>query len=221
MTNSAKHSLSQRISALRSLYKNWRVPTVTEIAEETEDPFQVLVSTVISARTKDETTEQASRRLFKLAPDPRKMLTLKTREIERAIFPAGFYRTKARHILALCRTLVEKFGGRVPDTIEELVTLAGVGRKTANLVVTLAFGKPGICVDTHVHRISNRWGLVKTKSPAETEKALRKSLPRKYWITYNDLLVAFGQNLCRPLSPHCSRCPIEDSCAKVGVASAR
>jgi endonuclease-3 len=149
------------------------------------------------------------------------MLGLTPGRIERAIFPVGFYRTKARTVLALCRELLDRFQGRVPDTIEALLTLPGVGRKTANLVVTMGFGRPGICVDTHVHRISNRLGYVRTRTPEETETALRAKLPQRYWIGYNDLLVAFGQNVCTPVSPRCSTCPVRRLCRRVGVAASR
>lgn len=185
------------------------------------DPFTTLVSCLLSLRTKDATTRVASERLFRLARDPRAMLRLSIRTIERAIYPVGFYRTKARTIRELCGTLLERYGGRVPDDLDELLKIKGVGRKTANLVVTLAFRKDGICVDTHVHRISNRWGYVNTKTPVETEMALRERLPRKHWQTYNDLLVSFGQNLCHPTSPWCSRCPVDDVCAHVGVTRSR
>ena len=196
--------------------------------ESGNDPFHVLISCLLSLRTKDEVTEAASRRLFALAQghfgkrtfskvSPQALLTLPIKTIEKAIYPVGFYHTKARTIHHVCRELIRRFHGKVPDSLEELLSLRGVGRKTANLVVTLAFNKPGICVDTHVHRISNRLGYVKTKTPEETEMALRKKLPPRYWIEFNDLLVPFGQNLCRPISPFCSRCPIERYCAKVAV----
>jgi endonuclease-3 len=149
------------------------------------------------------------------------MLRLSAGRIEHAIFPVGFYRTKARVILGVCRDLLERFGGRVPSTIDELLTLKGVGRKTANLVVTLGFGRPGICVDVHVHRISNRLGYVRSRTPEETETALRARLPRRYWIGYNDLLVAFGQNVCLPVSPRCSVCPVSPVCPRVGVTRSR
>jgi len=149
------------------------------------------------------------------------MRTLSPRRIERLIYPVGFYRTKARVILGICRDLLARFGGRVPDEIDDLLTLKGVGRKTANLVVTMGYGKPGICVDTHVHRISNRLGYVRTRTPEETEMALRTKLPPRYWIGYNDLLVAFGQNVCTPISPRCSMCPVRSLCRRVGVRSAR
>lgn len=191
------------------------------MAEQARDPFRVLIACLLSLRTKDETTGPASRRLFALADTPQAMLRLTPDQIERAIFPVGFYRTKARGLLRVCRELIERFGGAVPDTIDELLTLHGVGRKTANLVVTQGFNKPGICVDVHVHRISNRLGYVKTKTPAETEAALRATLPRRYWIGYNDLLVSFGQNVCLPVSPRCSRCPISATCPRVGVTRSR
>ncbi len=149
------------------------------------------------------------------------MRELPALEIERLIYPVGFYRTKARVLLGLCHDLLERFGGRVPDDIDALLTLKGVGRKTANLVVTMGYGKPGICVDTHVHRISNRLGYVRTRDPEATEMALRTRLPRRYWISYNNLLVAFGQNVCTPISPRCSACPVSALCRKVGVTSAR
>jgi endonuclease III len=149
------------------------------------------------------------------------MAKLPVRTIERAIYPVGFYRTKARVILQICRDLLDRFGGDVPDEIDQLLTLKGVGRKTANLVVTLGFNKPGICVDTHVHRISNRLGYVKTRTPDETEVALRAKLPRRYWIGFNDLLVAFGQNVCAPVSPKCSGCPVRALCPRIGVTASR
>ncbi|HET7876782.1 MAG TPA: endonuclease III [Methylomirabilota bacterium] len=199
----------------------WRATALAEVANRSRDPFRVLIACLLSLRTKDETTGPAAERLFALADTPEQMLTLTPRQIERAIFPVGFYRTKARVILGVCRDLLARFGGRVPDTIDLLLTLKGVGRKTANLVVTQGFGKPGICVDIHVHRISNRLGYVRTKTPEQTETALRRRLPRRYWIGYNDLLVAFGQNLCLPVSPRCSQCPVRAWCRRVGVTRSR
>jgi endonuclease-3 len=181
----------------------------------------VLVACLLSLRTQDTTTGPAAERLFALADTPAAMVGLTPRAIERAIYPVGFYRTKARVILALCRDLLDRFGGRVPDDIDTLLTLKGVGRKTANLVVTIGFGKPGICVDTHVHRISNRLGYVRTRRADETEAALRAKLPRRYWIGFNDLLVSFGQNVCTPISPRCSTCPVHLLCRRVGVTSSR
>jgi len=181
----------------------------------------VLVACILSLRTQDTTTGPAAARLFALADTPRAMLELSARRIERAIYPVGFYRTKARVILGLCRDLLARFDGRVPDDIDALLTLKGVGRKTANLVVTMGFDKPGICVDTHVHRISNRLGYVRTRTPDETETALRAKLPPRYWIGYNDLLVTFGQNVCAPVSPKCSACPVASLCRRVGVRTSR
>ena len=213
--------IHQAIHILRREVPKWRKPIVTEVAETSHSPFHVLISCILSLRTQDTTTAQASRRLFDLADTQEKMLKLSAKKIEKAIFPVGFYRTKAKAIRQICRSLIEKYGGKVPDEIDELLKLQGVGRKTANLVVTLGYRKPGICVDTHVHRISNRWGYIRTKNPKETEYALRKKLPKRYWIEYNDLLVTFGQNLCKPISPLCSQCPLDKYCDKVGVTISR
>ena len=188
------------------------------MAETYESPFRVLISCILSLRTQDATTAQASHRLFALADTPESMVKLTTQKIAKVIYPVGFYRTKAKVIREVCRVLIRDYSGRVPDDIDELLKLKGVGRKTANLVVTLGYRKPGICVDTHVHRISNRWGYVKTATPEKTEFALREKLPKSYWIEYNDLLVSFGQHLCRPISPVCSQCPVPKYCARVGVA---
>jgi endonuclease-3 len=202
--------------------RQWEEPVVGVVARESNrDPFRILISCLLSLRTKDKTTNEASARLFALAHQPATMLTLPLRKIERAIYPVGFYRTKAKSIHAICRRLLEFYGGTVPDSIEELVTLSGVGRKTANLVVTVAYGRPGICVDIHVHRISNRWGYVRTKTPEETEQALRRKLPATHWITFNDLLVPYGQNLCQPVSPFCSQCKLIEYCDRVGVTRSR
>jgi endonuclease-3 len=198
----------------------WREPIVTRISRE-RSPFKVLVSCILSLRTQDATTERASERLFALADTPRALADLPAKRIERAIYPVGFYRTKARTLRAISRILLERWDGETPSEIDDLLTLPGVGRKTANLVVTYGYGKPGICVDTHVHRIANRWGYVATRSPNETEMALRAKLPRRYWIPLNDLLVTYGQNLCKPISPHCSRCDISRWCARVGVGKSR
>ena len=211
-------TIAQVIRVLRRAVRQWREPVVGYYKE---DPFTTLISCLLSLRTKDETTRGASKRLFRLARTPAQMLRLSTGHIERAIYPVGFYHTKARTIHTVCHTLLERYRGRVPDTLEELLTIKGIGRKTANLVITLAFQKDGICVDTHVHRISNRWGYVRTKTPEQTEMALRRKLPRRYWQMYNDLLVTFGQHLCHPTSPWCSRCPVARGCAKVGVTHSR
>ena len=202
--------------------RQWQEPVVGVVARlSARDPFRILISCLLSLRTKDKTTSEASARLFALAHTPAGLLKLPLKKIERAIYPVGFYRTKAKSIHAICRRLLDVYGGTVPDSIEELLTLSGVGRKTANLVVTVGYKKPGICVDIHVHRISNRWGYVKTKTPEETEQALREKLPKPYWITFNDLLVPYGQNLCQPVSPLCSRCKLTEYRERVGVAKSR
>ncbi len=213
--------IHQAIRILRREVPKWQTPIVTLVAENSESPFQVLISCILSLRTQDTTTAQATRRLFALADEPQTMARLSTKKIEKAIYPVGFYHTKAKNIRDICRTLIKEYSGEVPDEIDELLKLKGVGRKTANLVVTLGYRKPGICVDTHVHRISNRWGYVRTKNPKETEFALRAKLPQQYWLDYNDLLVTFGQHLCRPISPMCSQCPVRRYCARIGVTISR
>jgi endonuclease-3 len=217
----ARAEITPVLAILRREAPAWGAPAVTSIADSTGDPFRVLVSTILSLRTKDETTAAAARRLFARAATPHAMLRLRATTIARLIYPVGFYRTKARAIRAVCRALLDRFGGAVPRDLDALLTLQGVGRKTANLVLTLGFRAPGICVDTHVHRISNRLGYVRTRTPNETEQALRRKLPAEHWIEINDLLVAFGQRLCRPISPHCSRCPVAPYCARRGVTSSR
>jgi endonuclease-3 len=201
--------------------KKEKLPIVSDLAEKKSDPFQILISTLLSLRTKDEVTEVATQRLFTLASTPSEMLKLSEDQIINAIYPVGFYRNKTKTILHVCRELIEKYNSHVPDTIEELLTLKGIGRKTANLVVTLGYNGKGICVDTHVHRISNRLGYVKTKTPEETEFTLRKKLPNQYWTIYNTIMVAFGRNICRPVSPLCSKCPVSDYCDKAGVTRSR
>jgi len=215
-----ENDIHEVMEILKKEYRKWNQPIVTEIAR-LKDPFKVLISTVISLRTKDEVTREAAERLFRMANNPRDMLLLEASEIEKAIYPAGFYRTKAQNIREICRLLLEEKDGLVPDDLEELLKFPGVGRKTANLVITLGYGKSGICVDTHVHRISNRLGYVNTKSPEKTEFALREKLPEVYWIEYNDLLVTYGQNICTPVSPFCSRCALSSLCDRVGVARHR
>ncbi len=209
------------VRTLKREVERWDPTAVGQVAEDSHDPFRILISCLLSLRTKDEVTGGASARLFRLADTPATMLQLRERTIARLIYPVGFYRTKAKVIRGVCRSLIVEYEGRVPDDIDELLKLKGVGRKTANLVVSVGYGKPGICVDTHVHRISNRWGYVKTRTPEETEQALRRKLPRRYWIVFNDLLVSFGQNVCKPISPLCSRCPVERYCAKVRVTRSR
>ena len=214
-------TLDTALKILKKEIKKFKIPIVGVVAESTHDPFKVLISTMLSLRTKDVTTAAASEKLFSLAGTPREMLRLSARTIERAIYPVGFYRTKAKSIRETCGLLLHKYGGSVPNSMEELLTLRGVGRKTANLVLTLGFNKYGICVDTHVHRITNRWGYIRTKSPEETEYALRLKLPRKHWKVINDLLVTYGQNLCSPVSPRCSVCKIYGYCRRVGVGKHR
>jgi endonuclease III len=209
------------IAILTELVKQWQTPAVTIVSQREGDPFKVLISCILSLRTQDRTTGPASERLFALASTPQALANLPIEQIEQAIYPVGFYHTKAAQIKELSKELIRRYEGRVPDAIDELLSFKGVGRKTANLVVTLGFKKPGICVDTHVHRICNRWGYVRTKTPEETEFALRASLPGEYWLLINDLLVTFGQNLCKPVSPFCSRCPLAVFCDRVGVTKSR
>ena len=208
------------VTILKRENKKYIVPIVT-IVSMTKSPFMVLISCILSLRTKDKVTAEASNRLFKLADNPQKMLGLSIKNIEKAIYPVGFYKTKAKRIKEICRVLLDDYEGVVPNEIDELLKLNGVGRKTANLTVTLGYGRLGICVDTHVHRISNRLGLVKTKTPEQTEFALRKKLPQKHWLFYNDLLVTYGQNLCVPISPWCRKCKIFKYCKRVGVKKSR
>ena len=195
------------------------LPAVEKISvSQQEDPFQVLIATLLSARTQDRTTLAASTRLFKVARTPRSMAKLSVKQIERLIYPVSFYRHKARHVKAACRMLVEQFGGKVPGTMEELLTLPGVGRKTANLVLILGFNsQQNICVDTHVHRISNRLGWVRTRMPEETEHALYQATDRRWWPLINLYLVTWGQNVCRPVYPRCGNCALAALCPKIGV----
>jgi len=213
-------NITKAITRIRKAVKAWKTPAVTIVARD-RDPFKVLISCILSLRTQDKATGEASARLFALGDTPDSILNLSAAKIEKAIYPVGFYRNKAKSILGICRMLIEDYGGKTPDEIDELLKLPGVGRKTANLVVTIGHGKPGICVDTHVHRITNRWGYVSTKTPEKTEFALREKLPRKHWIEINDLLVTFGQNLCKPISPICSECTIYEFCDRVGVTKSR
>ena len=217
MTKKNAFDIDRFVATIESNYRQWNPPIITFIASRGATPFEVLVSTLLSLRTKDEVTGVAAQRLLAVARTPEAMLKLTPREIEKCIYPVGFYPTKAGRLLSISRILLDRYGGKVPDTLEELTALPGVGRKTANLVLAEGFKIPAICVDTHVHRISNRIGYVKTKNPDKTELALRKKLPKKHWGRYNELLVAFGQVLCRPISPFCSRCPVADMCPKIGV----
>ena len=210
------------MKALKKAFDSYgNVPIITLIASQNKSPFQVLIGTILSARTKDETTAEACTRLFKKTPTVQKLAKLSESEIAELIYPVGFYKTKARHIVATADMLLKEYNGEVPDTMELLLTLPGVGRKTANLVLGEAFKKQAICVDTHVHRISNLLGLLKTKTPHETEQALATVLPKKHWILYNTYLVAHGQTICRPTSPICSQCQVRDFCQRVGVERSR
>jgi len=188
---------------------------------QARDPFKVLISCILSLRTQDKTTGEASERLYKIASDAKKLARLPVNKIEKAIYPVGFYKVKAERIKEIANIIIKEYSSKVPDEIDELLKFKGVGRKTANLVVTLGYKKPGICVDTHVHRITNRWGYVETGTPDKTEFALRSKLPQKYWLEINGLLVSFGQGICKPISPICSQCKIERYCDKVGVEKYR
>lgn len=197
------------------------MPIVSHLAEDQRDPFMILISTLLSLRTKDEVTAVATERLFSLASTPEEMLKVSQAKIAKTIYPVGFYHVKARTIHGVCRDLIKRFNSQVPDDLDELLSIKGVGRKTANLVVSLAYGKEGICVDTHVHRISNRLGYVQTKTPDETEFALRGKLPHKHWIIYNTIMVAFGRKTCKPVSPLCTKCPVSKYCDRIGVNLSR
>ena len=210
--------IHQVVRILKHEIRRWPVPA---LAKYVETPFTVLIACILSLRTQDRTTLAASDRLFAIAATPGSMLAVPVRKVERVIYPVSFYRTKARTIHAICEQLLSRYDGEVPSDLDELLALPGVGRKTANIVVTLGFEKPGIAVDTHVHRISNRLGYVRTRSPEKTEMSLRRKLPPRYWIVFNDLLVAYGQNLCKPVSPHCSTCKIAIYCNRVGVRTSR
>jgi endonuclease III len=204
---------------LKRAYAGQQAPVIELIKAQSDDPFRILVGTILSARTQDATTAAACRRLFAVVQSPSDLRGLSVPAIAGLIYPVGFYRTKAAHLKQLPDVLDAKFGGRIPETIDALCTLPGVGRKTANLVVSVAFDKPGICVDIHVHRISNRLGLVRTTTPLATEMALRALLPRRYWKAWNRHLVSFGQTVCRPVNPRCGTCPLRAYCERVGVAS--
>ncbi len=205
------------IEILKKHYESWEAPVVTLVAQHTNDPFRVLICALLSTRTKDETTAKVCQKFFKKVKTPEDILKLSTEQLEELIYPVGFYRNKAKQLKELARILIEDFKGRVPDKLEDLLKLPGVGRKVANLVLSDGYGIPAICVDTHVHRITNRWCLVKTKTPHETERELMRKLPKEYWIVINRLLVAFGQRICTPQKPKCDLCPIEEFCGKCGV----
>jgi endonuclease-3 len=206
---------------LKKQVQSLDLPWLEDFAALDQDPFKILISCILSLRTQDRTTGKASERLFRLAATPEDLAKLPVKTIERTIYPVGFYKVKAGRIREMSRVIVKEYHSKVPDTIEELLKLNGVGRKTANLVITLGYNKDGICVDTHVHRITNRWGLVHTKNPTETESSLRKLLPVRYWKELNGHLVAFGQGICKPISPLCSSCSIRRFCNRIGVKTSR
>ncbi|MBF0232653.1 MAG: endonuclease III [Desulfamplus sp.] len=208
--------ISLFLEKLREEIKSYKVPVVELVSVQTRDPFKVLVATILSARTKDETTAKASERLFKVAPDSETLATLSQEQIKKLIYPVGFYKAKAGYLSNLPKAL-EAFAKKVPSDLDDLLTLPGVGRKTASLVLNVAFQKDAICVDTHVHRIMNIWGYVSTTTPFKTEMALRKKLPLHHWQEVNTILVTFGQGTCHPVSPHCDRCVLLDLCPKKGV----
>ena len=219
-TTPMNNEIDEIIRRLKDQNAKFSDSAITKVSAS-RDPFLVLISCLLSLRTKDAVTSAASERLFALAKTPEEMLRLKTSDIEDVIYPVGFYRRKSVQIMHISKSLIEMYDSKVPDEIDELLKLKGVGRKTANIVVTLGFGKPGIAVDTHVHRISNRLGLVTTKTPDKTEFELRRVLPVAYWRDFNDLLVVHGQNVCTPISPRCSECLISGYCEKVGVTRQR
>lgn len=208
------------INLIEKQVKKFRIPSVTEVSYR-KDPYQILISCILSLRTKDKTTTIASRRLFRVAASPKTMVKLSPRRLQDLIYPVGFYRNKAKVILGISRKILKDFMGRVPNQIEDLLKLKGVGRKTANLVLGLGYNIPAICVDTHVHRISNRLGWVRTKTPEQTEYALQKIVPKKSWIDLNTALVTFGQNICLPISPWCNRCSVYNFCERTGVTKFR
>jgi endonuclease-3 len=214
-------NIGKVIALLKEALRDLPDPSVTLVGKRWKDPFLVLISCIMSLRTKDETTLPAAERLFAVADSPESMLKLPTNRIAELIYPVGFYKTKALTIHGICRDLLDKYSGQVPSDMDALLAMKGVGRKTANLVLTEGFGIPAICVDTHVHRISNRLGYVVTKTPEETEWALRNQLPKEYWINYNAMLVTWGQNVCKPISPLCSGCPIQKYCARCSVKVSR
>ena len=213
--------LIEIIKILRKEVKKWDVPVVSLVSETHKDPFSVLISTVISLRTKDEVTLKSFKKLFSKANNVEKMLKLKEEEIASLIYPAGFYKTKGRNIKKICEILVSKYEGKVPNSMEKLLELPNVGRKTANLVISVGFDGDGVCIDVHNHRLLNRLGFVKTKNPEETEYEVRKKLNKKYWRELNFILVAYGQHICRPISPYCSKCQIKKKCKRRGVEVSR
>ena len=214
-------TIRRAFERLEAAMPAWETPLVDAMAATGDDPFRILVATILSLRTRDTVTAVVAPRLFARADTPEALLALPVEELREIIRPVGFYNAKTESLREVAALLIERYGGRVPDEIDELLTLPGVGRKTANLVVTAGYGKPGICVDTHVHRISNRFGYVRTRTPEQTEMALREKLPPDLWLKINTLLVSLGQNICHPTSPRCSICPVNDLCERVGVVRSR
>ncbi|MDP6647882.1 MAG: endonuclease III [Candidatus Woesearchaeota archaeon] len=215
-------NLGNIISLLKKEIRQFDMPMATEMGEKTKEPFLVLISCIMSLRTKDTTTSPASKRLFELADNPKDMLKLTKKQIEKAIFPVGFYPTKARYIIKTCKKLIDDYGGGVPDKEEELLKLPGIGRKCMGITMCYGFGKNShIPVDTHVHKVVNRLGWVKTKAPEKTEQGLMQMIPKKYWHDLNNLLVTHGQNVCVPVSPFCSKCYVRGYCPKIGVKRSR
>ncbi|RMH79645.1 MAG: endonuclease III [Acidobacteria bacterium] len=211
-----REDIPKVMDILRREFSKWNAPIVSLIAHKTKSPFHALICALLSTRTRDETTAEICKRLLGRVSSPQDLLLMDTKDIEELIYPVGFYRNKAIFLKELSKQLVEEFGGKVPDSLEDLLKLRGVGRKVANLVLSEGYGKPAICVDVHVHRISNRWGLISTKSPEETERALMEILPVEYWREYNRLLVAFGQTICKPVRPRCGECPVREWCDYYG-----
>ncbi|MFP4465444.1 MAG: endonuclease III domain-containing protein [Candidatus Goldiibacteriota bacterium] len=214
-------NIDKTMNILKKISSAYKPPVLERFAYDKKDPYWVLIPCLLSLRARDETTAVVSEKLFAAAPAPAEIMKLPRPKLEKIIYKSGFYRNKAKAIHETTKMLIEKYSGKVPDSLEELLKLPGVGRKTANLVVTAAFNKPGICVDTHVHRITNRWGYVDTKNADKTEMRLREILPKKYWIKINYHLVLFGQNICLPVSPYCSRCPLRGMCPQKNVRTPR
>lgn len=212
-----RFSVEEAFSELDNLIANLKPPVVEFVVQQEGDPFKILIATILSSRTNDIITTKVIERLFKVVKGVQDIDKVSIEELEKLIYPVGFYRQKAIQLKKLPQVLKDNFEGKIPDEIDDLINLPGVGRKTANLVRWAAFGKPAICVDTHVHRISNRWGLVQTLNPEETEMKLREILPLKYWGKINHYLVSLGQTICKPRNPRCDDCPLEDNCLQIGI----
>ncbi len=210
-------NIDEIIKKVKKSIKKYEEPVLEKFNKKLNSPYWVLISCLLSLRTKDEITEKVIKNLYKIAKTPEQILKLPLAKLKKIIFKTGFYNNKAKTIKNVTKKILNDFKGKVPDTLDDLLSLPGVGRKTANLVLTVAYNKMGICVDTHVHKIFNRWGYVKTNTPDETEMKLREKLPEKYWKKINNFLVLFGQNICVPVSPFCSLCPVNLKCPKIGV----